>query len=139
MGGGGGKCRFYFLWARGFFVMLVTCETGLTSQRDTRGPIPQNCCGDCSGDCRGKSGCWGGVPGAVRGNCLGTARGTARGGLRGKTALALSSRQRAVSPGSLPGSSPWQFPIFPGSPPSSLRSSFGELGLGGSSGWSARG
>ena len=29
--------------------ILVSLETQLASQRDPRGPIPQNCCGDCWG------------------------------------------------------------------------------------------
>ena len=43
-----------------------------------------------------------------------------------------------AGPPALPRSTPPGTPIFPGSPPSSLRNTFGEFGLGGSSGWPAQ-
>ena len=77
--------------------------------QDPRAGIPQNCCGDCWGNCRGNSGCCG--------HCCGDSR--------------FSAPQRKGSPaGSLRSSSP-STPSFPGSFPSSLRSSFGEFQLGG--------
>ena len=118
-------------------------EIGLASQRNPRGRIPQNCCGDCWGDCRGKSECRGECCGAVPGDLPRDCRGECQ-----ETALSCEEQRRAVSRHSprqslgrspaLPRSTPPGTPIFPGSPPSSLRSSFGEFGLGGSSGWPAQ-
>ena len=82
--------------------------------------INQNCCRDCCGHRRGNSGC-------LR-ECWGTAAETA-----GGTAVLWSSEQ-GQPPGSLHSSSP-STPSsnlnFPRSFRGSLRSSFGESGLGG--------
>ena len=121
----------------------TTLEIGLASQRNSRGRIPQKCCGDCWGDCRGKSECrrecCGVVPGDLPRDCRGDCR---------ETALSCDDQRRAVfrhstrqSLGRSSGTTPQHSPRhsdFPGSPPSSLRSTFGEFGLGSSSGWPAQ-
>ena len=58
-------------------VVTATLEIGLASQRNPRGRIPQNCCGDCCGKIgvlgvvfRGSAGGSAqGLPGAVPGDC----------------------------------------------------------------------
>ena len=127
--------------SQGIIFAIISCqrvdaniEIGLASQRNPWGRIPQNCCGDCWG-LPGKSECWGERCGVVAGelprDCWESA---------GRLLFPVRSREAAVSrhsssspwaaPPALPCSTPPSTPIFPGSPPSSLRSNFGELGLG---------